>query len=364
MNTIQNFFQRVLRQAMDDHATDIHFEPFEESLEIRYRKDGMLIQLPSFPLQLKAPLAVYLKTLANLNAYNSLQPQDGRLMYDLGETQIDFRISCLPTGFGESIVLRVLNQVKLEGSLKELTMGDELVSQLKKMIQLPSGLFIVAGPTGAGKTTTLYTLLREINALKKKIITVEDPVEYPLSGVTQIQIHSEIGLTFPLALKKLLRHDPDIIMIGEVRDSATAQIAVQAALTGHLVLTTLHATDVASAIMRLLDLKVEAFLLACALKGVLAQRLVRKKCTDCANPYNSSDSNGCPQCHGTGFVGRQGIFQFVPIMQFIAEGIVKNVTSQDLEKLLYNFNMPTLKACALAAVARNETTFKEVASLC
>lgn len=386
MNSIKDFVQRILSQALAENATDIHFEPFDKFLEIRYRRDGGLVRLPSFPLQIMAPLVIYLKMLANLNAYNSLKPQDGRLTCDLGDKQIDFRISCLPTGFGESIVLRVLNQTNFKGSLKELSIRDVLASQLKRIIRLPNGLLVVTGPTGAGKTTTLYTLLREMDLIKKKIVTVEDPVEYPLEHITQVPIHTELGLTFPVALKRLLRHDPDILMIGEIRDAATAQIAVQAALTGHLVLTTLHSKDVASAIVRLLDLKVEAFLLASALKGILAQRLVRKTCLDCAiqydpNPYFLEHiakrfsneqaqeiqaqpllkGKGCSKCQGSGFYGRVGIFQFVPIIEGIRENISGRLALQGMEKLLMSCNMPLLEHSALLSVIANETTFEEIA---
>lgn len=385
MKSIVEFVQRVLDQVLAANATDIHFEPFDQFFEIRYRRDGKLFHLPSFPLQLAAPLIVYFKTLANLNAYNSLKPQDGRLTYDLGTRRVDFRISCLPTAYGESVVLRVLNQANFKESLTALSMGDTLVNQLNKMVHFPSGLIIVSGPTGAGKTTTLYTLLLEIDLLKKKVITVEDPVEYPLEGVMQVPIHAEIGLTFPVALKRLLRQDPDIIMIGEIRDAATAQIAVQATLTGHLVLTTVHSKDVASTILRLLDLKVEAFLLASALKGILAQRLVRKTCSECALPYHSNPQfldciekylpnkkkgpqmllkgKGCLKCQGTGFYGRVGIFQFVPILQSIREGICSECTVQEIEKLLSTSHMPSLEQNALLAVMENQTTFEEVVSL-
>lgn len=388
MSSIKNFVQQVLSQAIAENATDIHFEPFDRYLEVRYRKDGELIRLPSFPLQMVVPLMVYLKTLANLNAYNSLKPQDGRLTCDVGKAQVDFRISCLPTGFGESVVLRVLNQARFKGSLQELSMGDTLASQLKRIITLSNGLLVITGPTGAGKTTTLYTLLQEIDWARKKIITVEDPVEYPMQHVTQVPIHAEIGLTFPVALKRLLRHDPDIIMIGEIRDAATAQIAVQAALTGHLVLTTLHSKDVASAIIRLLDLKVEAFLLASALKGVLAQRLVRKTCLECAAPYDPDPlfwehmskycaglneniqamiqtqplirGAGCPKCQGTGFYGRVGIFQFVPIIEKIRENFSGQLALQEMEKLIIDCNMPSLEQNALLSVIDNQTSFEEI----
>ncbi|MBN8248723.1 MAG: Flp pilus assembly complex ATPase component TadA, partial [Verrucomicrobia bacterium] len=282
---IVKFVNLVLMQAVQDRASDIHFEPFEDEFKIRYRVDGALYEMSPPPKHLASPVTSRLKVMANLNISERRLPQDGRISVNIGGKQVDLRMSTLPTAFGESVVLRVLDRSAVNMELESLSLPPEIYSFTIETINQPNGIFAVTGPTGSGKTTTLYSALRRINTIDSKLLTVEDPVEFDIEGIMQVQTNEASGLTFMKALRAILRQDPDVIMIGEMRDLETAQIAIQASLTGHLVLSTLHTNDSAGAVTRLVDMGVEPFLISSTLLGVLAQRLVRKICTQCRTPF-------------------------------------------------------------------------------
>ena len=286
---IIKYVNSVLTQAIKARASDIHFEPFETEFKIRYRVDGALYEMAPPPKDLAVPIVSRIKVISNLNIAEKRLPQDGRIQTVLGGKPIDLRVSTLPTQFGESVVLRVLDRSAVNLDLEALNIPPDIYKYICQVIQKPNGIFIVTGPTGSGKTTTLYSCLRRINTIDTKILTVEDPVEYELEGIMQVAAHESIGLDFARALRAFLRQDPDKIMVGETRDLETAQIAIQASLTGHLVLTTLHTNDAPGAITRLIDMGVEPFLIASSVEGVLAQRLVRKICVECKTSYEPSE---------------------------------------------------------------------------
>jgi type IV pilus assembly protein PilB len=271
----------ILGRAIRERASDIHFEPFENEFKVRYRRDGTLVEMAPPPKKYALPITSRLKVLANLNIAERRVPQDGRLKLNLAGRAVDLRVSTLPTQFGESVVMRVLDQSAVQLSITDLGMSDHLVAAVQEIVRRPNGIFVVTGPTGSGKTTTLYSALRLINTPDLKLLTAEDPVEYEIDGVVQVGICPPVGLTFSAALRSFLRQDPDVIMVGEIRDLETAQIAVQASLTGHLVLSTLHTNDASGAVTRLVDMGIEPFLIASSLEGVLAQRLVRRVCPSC-----------------------------------------------------------------------------------
>ncbi len=330
----------VLSRAVVEGASDVHFEPFEHEFRIRYRVDGTLRELPAPARQFALPVISRLKVLANLNIAERRVPQDGRIHHRVGGRVVDLRLSTLPTQFGESVVLRVLDQSAVRLSLGELGLPAAVRAALETAIRRPNGIVVVTGPTGAGKTTTLYACVQALNRPDAKLLTIEDPVEYEIYGIMQVPVHAGSGLTFARALRAFLRQDPDIVMVGEIRDLETAQIAIQAALTGHLVLTTLHTNDAASAVTRLLDLGVEPFLVASALEGVLAQRLLKRICPACrqavpldtrmADELGLADCHsrpvfvgrGCGECAQTGYRGRLGIFEFLPVSESLRERIV------------------------------------------
>lgn len=315
--SVSRFIEETLNYVVEANASDLHFESSTNELKIRYRKDGVFIDLPGLPKELERKVLAHLKSIAHLNVAENRKPQDGRMTLEIGDKLLNFRVSTIPVQFGESLVLRILNPCSKLFRLKELGLNDQLIESIRKIVKRPHGIFIVTGPTGAGKTTTLYSLLRDVYSSKKKYLTVEDPVEYLIPGVSQVSTNNAIGLTFAKVLKAFLRHDPDIIMVGEIRDLETAQIAVQASLTGHLVLTTLHTGSAASAVARLIDLGLAPCLIASSLQGILAQRLIRIFCDNCK-------SEGCDECAGTGFRGRTGIFEFMPISQSLRHLISEN----------------------------------------
>jgi type IV pilus assembly protein PilB len=377
---IIRFVNLVLAQAIRDHASDIHFEPFEHDFRVRYRIDGALHELAPPPRALALPIISRLKVLANVNIAERRVPQDGRIRLTLGGRAVDLRLSTLPTQFGESVVLRVLDQSAGRLELDEIGLPDQVRAGVEAVIRRPNGIFIVTGPTGSGKTTTLYSCLKRLNSVESKVLTVEDPVEYEIDGLMQVPVNLAAGLTFSRALRTFLRQDPDIVMVGEVRDVETAQIAIQASLTGHLVLTTLHTNDAASAVTRLMDMGVEPFLLASTVEAVLAQRLLRRICPACRTAYRPSEAllrqldvapgslagrdfhrgAGCPECHQTGYRGRIGLFEFLPMTDALRELTVKGVSLVDLKKQAVTEGLVTLRDAGLAALLAGHTTVEEV----
>ncbi|GAB5562133.1 MAG: ATPase, T2SS/T4P/T4SS family [Synoicihabitans sp.] len=377
---IVRFVNLVLAQAVKDGASDVHFEPFEVDYKIRYRVDGALYELAPPPKHLALPISSRLKVLANLNIAERRVPQDGRIKITLNGRPVDLRVSTLPTQFGESVVLRVLDQGAVQLDLSQLGMPTRIEAGVKNVLKRPNGIFIVTGPTGSGKTTTLYSALRELNETDRKLLTAEDPVEYEIEGIMQVPINPAIGLTFERALRTFLRQDPDVIMVGEIRDLETAQIAIQASLTGHLVLATLHTNDAAGAITRLADMGVESFLISSSLEGVLAQRLVRRICEGCKtsaqfDPHVAEQlglsanegerlhcfrGEGCAACSGTGYQGRHGLFEWMPITSALREEISRGVSTLELRRKAMDNGMETLRTAGIAAIQEGITTVEEV----
>ncbi len=375
---VSDYVDQVLHQAVSEGASDIHFEPFEEEFKIRYRVDGELIELPSPPLRLTQAMTSRLKVLAQMNIAETRVPQDGRIQMQVLENSIELRVSSLPTQNGESIVCRILDRTTITLDLDGLGLSSSLQQRVQELIKCPNGVFLVTGPTGAGKTTTLYAALRELNTTDTKILTAEDPIEYDIEGVMQVAIHEKIGLTFDKVLRSLLRQDPDILLVGEIRDPETAQMTIQSALTGHFVLSTLHTNDAAGAITRLIDMGVEPFLITSALQGVLAQRLVRRLCAVCREPYTPSPSivsqlgiavlevpvfyraSGCVECDYTGYNGRQGIFELLTIDTAMHPSIIDKAPSIELKKHALASGMRTLRQDALHHLYAGVTTVEEV----
>ena len=377
---IIKFVNTVLTQAIKARASDIHFEPFEHEFKIRYRVDGALYEMAPPPKSLAIPITSRIKVMSNLNIAERRVPQDGRIQTVIGGRSVDLRVSSLPTQFGESVVLRVLDRSAVNLDLETLSMPPHIYNYICEVIEKPNGIFIVTGPTGSGKTTTLYSCLRRINTIDSKILTVEDPVEYELEGIMQVPAHEGIGLTFARALRAFLRQDPDRILIGETRDLETAQIAIQASLTGHLVLTTLHTNDAPGAVTRLIDMGVEPFLISSSLEGILAQRLIRKICPNCKTAYEPSEAvleqiglsahevgdksfyygRGCEQCHQTGYKGRKGIYELLDVTEPIRELITQRAPSVVIRQKAIELGMATLRADGLRNIFDGETTIEEV----
>ena len=377
---IIKFVNTVLTQAIKARASDIHFEPFEHEFKIRYRVDGALYEMAPPPKSLAIPITSRVKVMSNLNIAERRIPQDGRIQTVLGGRSVDLRVSTLPTQFGESVVLRVLDRSAVNLDLETLHMPPYIFNYICDVINKPNGIFIVTGPTGSGKTTTLYSCLRRINTIDTKILTVEDPVEYELEGIMQVPAHEGIGLIFARALRAFLRQDPDKIMIGETRDLETAQIAIQASLTGHLVLTTLHTNDAPGAVTRLIDMGVEPFLIASSLEGILAQRLIRKICPGCKTPYEPSEAvleqiglsahevgdknfyygSGCDLCSHTGYKGRKGIYELLDVTEPIRDLINQRAPSVVIRQKAIELGMATLRADGLRNIFDGETTIEEV----
>jgi type IV pilus assembly protein PilB len=374
------FVNLVLSQAIRDQASDIHFEPFEHEFKIRYRIDGALYEMAPPPKALAMPIISRVKVLANLNIAERRVPQDGRIKLTLAGRAVDLRVSTLPTQFGESVVLRVLDQSAVQLDLAQLTMPASIEASVREIIQRPNGIVVVTGPTGSGKTTTLYSCLKELNSPDVKILTVEDPVEYEIDGIMQVPVNYAADLSFARALRAFLRQDPDVVMIGEVRDLETAQIAIQASLTGHLVLSTLHTNDAPGAVTRLIDMGIEPFLLASTLEAVLAQRLVRRLCSDCRQPYEPSDavlraagisrrqlggrpfyeSKGCPACHHGGYRGRRGIFEMLKVNDPLRDLVVSGASLVQLRQQAIAHGMVPLREAGLQAILAGETSLEEV----
>lgn len=377
---IIRYVDLVLFQAIKEKASDIHFEPFETEFQIRYRVDGALYAMDPPPAHLALPIISRVKVMANLNIAEKRVPQDGRIVKKVGDHHVDMRVSSLPTTYGESVVLRVLDSSSVNLSLDALSLPGEVDSYIRETIEKPNGIFVVTGPTGAGKTTTLYAALREINRIDTKILTAEDPVEYDVDGIIQIPVNESIGLTFARVLRAFLRQDPDKILVGEIRDLETAQIAIQASLTGHLVLSTLHTNDAAGAVTRLIDMGTEPFLVAASLEGVLAQRLVRRICADCKADYEPNEATvtqlglsanelgdkrfftgvGCETCGGSGYRGRRGLFELLNITDPIKELITERAPSVVIKHKAVELGMRTLREDGLSNIYDGTTTIEEV----
>jgi type IV pilus assembly protein PilB len=377
---IIKFVNLVLFQAVQDRASDIHFEPFEDEFKIRYRVDGALYEMAPPPKHLATPVTSRLKVMANLNISERRLPQDGRIAINLGGKQIDLRISTLPTQFGESVVLRVLDRSAVNLNLDNLGLPKFILEYSKRAIQEPNGIFVVTGPTGSGKTTTLYSCLRECNTIDVKILTAEDPVEFDIEGIMQVAVNEAVGMTFMKALRSFLRQDPDIIMLGEMRDLETSQIAIQASLTGHLVLSTLHTNDAPGAVTRLVDMGVEPFLISSSLMAVLAQRLVRTICKKCRTPFEPTESQltmlnlsphdlgdkvfyygrGCQNCNDTGYKGRKGIFELLVMNDALRNLVNERAPTVVVRQKAVELGMVTLREDGLRGIFDGETTIEEV----
>ncbi len=377
---IIRYVDLVLYQAIKEKASDIHFEPFENDFKIRYRVDGGLYEMAPPPMHLALPILSRVKVMANMNIAERRVPQDGRIVKQVGDKQVDMRVSSLPTHHGESIVLRVLDRSSVNLSLENLGLPPHIFEYIGDTIEKPNGIFIVTGPTGAGKTTTLYAALRRINTIDAKLLTAEDPVEYDIDGIIQIPINEAIGLDFPRVLRAFLRQDPDRIMIGEMRDKETATIGIQAALTGHLVLSTLHTNDAPGAVTRLVDMGCEPFLVSASLEGILAQRLVRTICKECKVPYEPNEAilnqlgvsatelgdkqfftgQGCDVCGQTGYKGRRGLYELLNVTDPIRELITARAPSVVLKQKAMELGMNTLREDGLRNIYQGFTTIEEV----
>lgn len=350
-----------LFQASQSRASDIHVEPYEHEVKVRFRIDGVLYTRSTFPKQYFASMVSRLKIMAKLNIAERRLPQDGRSRIKVGDREIDTRVSTIPTAWGERVVLRLLDESGARYGLEQIGFEPETERQFRRLISRPHGIILLTGPTGSGKTTTLYGAITELNCDDRNIMTVEDPIEYRLPGVSQTQVMPKIGLTFAACLRHILRQDPDVIMIGEIRDLETARIAIQAALTGHLVLSTLHTNDAASAVTRLVDMGIEPYLVSSSLLGIMAQRLVRRVCPECGGGVDkTSAANACPNCGGTGYRGRMGIFELLAVDDELRELILADARAQSVRQAGLKKGMCTLRDDGLCKVARGMTTTEEV----
>ena len=352
----------MLSQALEQGASDIHVEPEETRTVIRFRVDGILHHYLELPLSDYPAVASRIKLIGNLNIAESRLPQDGRTNFQLGSYDIDIRISTIPVMKGESIVMRLLRKDSMRFDLSELGMSTEMKSKFETLIEIPHGIILVVGPTGSGKTTTLYSIMNRLNNAERKIITIEDPVEYKLPGLSQMQINHKIGLNFASGLRHIVRQDPDVILVGEIRDKETAEIAINAALTGHLVLSTLHTNDAVGAITRLQDMGVESFLISSVLCGVLSQRLARKICKFCDG---SGKKNGtkCKHCNGSGFKGRTGVYELLLIDDMLRDAINNHLSGTQLLDIAVKNGMVPLLEDGLFKVEQNITTKAEILRL-
>jgi len=380
-NPVKKLLNLVLLQAIRDKASDIHFEPFEEEYKMRYRIDGVLYEMIPPPKYIAAALSSRIKVMASLDIAERRLPQDGRISLTVQGNPVDLRVSVLPTMFGESVVLRVLDRSQVSFDLEKLGLRSDDIKVVRQLIDKPNGIIIVTGPTGCGKTTTLYSALNELNSIDTKIITTEDPVEYDMDGMIQVQMKPAIGLTFARCLRSILRQDPDIILVGEIRDLETAEIAAQASLTGHLVFTTLHTNDAPGSIARLLDLGVEPFLLTATIEGIVSQRLVRRICSSCKTAFEPDEAQlrdlhlteeeikgkkfyygrGCSKCNGTGYKGRVGLFEMMVFNDEIRELVMNRASTNVLRVAAQKAGMRQLRDNGLALLYDGITTVDEVA---
>jgi type IV-A pilus assembly ATPase PilB len=370
----------IISRAIERRASDIHFEPFEDHFRVRYRIDGVLHDVESPPKRLQAAIISRVKIMAKLNIAERRLPQDGRIMLRVKGKEIDFRVSSVPTIHGESTVLRILDKSSIVLDIEALGFSGDILEEFKGLIENPHGIILVTGPTGSGKTTTLYSALSELNKETENIITAEDPIEYNFMGINQVQMHEEIGLTFASSLRSFLRQDPDIIMVGEIRDFETAQIAVQAALTGHLVLSTVHTNDAPGTISRLIDMGIEPFLISSAIVLILAQRLIRKTCMECREPvkvhpqllidlgippdevksFPVYKGKGCSLCNNTGYKGRVGLYEVMPMKEEVKELVLSRASTSEVKKEAMRLGMKTLRQSGIAKIKEGVTTIEEV----
>ena len=377
---IVRFVDVILYQAIKAEASDIHFEPFEKEFKIRYRVDGSLYEMSPPPQNLATPVISRVKIMSGLNISERRRPQDGRISMKIAGRPVDLRVSCLPTAYGESVVLRVLDRSVVNLDLEVLGIGSAVMAAIRDIIHMPNGIFVVTGPTGSGKTTTLYSCLKEVNIIEDKILTAEDPVEYDLEGIIQLPINDSIGMTFHRALRAFLRQDPDRIMLGEIRDIETAQMAIQASLTGHFVFSTLHTNDAAGTITRLIDMGVEPFLINSSLEGVLGQRLIRKVCSNCKTSFEPTDEDllqleidredvgdrkfyygkGCEACNQTGYKGRKALTELLIVNNEIRELIMKRSPTLVLKEKARELGMRTMREDGVRTILDGDTTMEEV----
>jgi type IV pilus assembly protein PilB len=377
---VRKLINMVFLLGIKDRASDIHFEPFEDEYKMRYRADGTLYEMVPPPRHLANAIATRIKVMSNLDIAERRLPQDGRIELNVGGNPVDMRVSVLPTMFGESVVVRVLDRTVVSLDLNKIGMEPEMLAQFRFLISKPNGIMLVTGPTGAGKTTTLYSALNELNVISDKIITTEDPIEYDIDGIIQVPINHEIGLTFASALRSILRQDPDKILVGEIRDLETAQIAVQASLTGHIVFSTLHTNDAPSTITRLRDMGLEPYLITATVEGILAQRLVRKICEDCRTEFEPSAEmlmelnlrpedvkdqkfyygRGCDRCNNTGHRGRTGIYELLVINDDIRDMITAGASTDELRVACLKSGMQSLRESGMRALFKGQTTIDEI----
>ncbi|HYC99831.1 MAG TPA: ATPase, T2SS/T4P/T4SS family [Phycisphaerales bacterium] len=379
-NKVIKLLNLVLLQAIKDRASDIHFEPFEGEFKMRYRIDGVLYEMHPPPKELATAITSRIKVMAKLDIAERRLPQDGRVELTVGGGPVDLRVSVLPTMYGESVVMRVLDRSNVQLALDRIGMREDDLVTFRRLINKPNGIVLVTGPTGSGKTTSLYAALAELNDIETKILTAEDPVEYDIDGLCQVQVNNEVELTFAKALRSFLRQDPDVILVGEIRDLETAEIAVQASLTGHLVLSTLHTNDAPSSIIRLVDLGVEPFLLTATLEGVVAQRLARTICPKCKQAYTPSEEElmelslrpddvvgkqffrgaGCQNCYSSGYRGRMAIFEIMGVDDHMRDLIMNKQSTNMLRSYARKLGMRTLRECGLLAIYEGQTTIDEI----
>jgi len=381
--SIIRFVNQILIEAIQLRATDVHIEPFENELRIRYRIDGVLkeVSIPPDVRRFQAAIISRIKILSHLDIAEKRLPQDGRIKIKIDNVEVDVRVSVIPMLYGEAIVLRLLSRSSVLLGLEDLGMGPEDFRTFSRLLDLPYGIILVTGPTGSGKTTTLYAALSQINDIERKIITIEDPVEYHLRGINQIQVSTKAGLTFASGLRSILRHDPDVILVGEIRDRETAEIAVQASLTGHLVFSTLHTNDAPGALTRLVDMGIEPYLVASTLEGVIAQRLVRMICPNCAEEYTPANperlrvelgavmpdrllrGRGCPGCSGMGYLGRKGIFEQMVVTQELRHAITEGASHARIREIALKNGMKILREDGIRYVRDGRTTIEELLRL-
>jgi type IV pilus assembly protein PilB len=379
-NAVIRFVNLVLYQGVVDRASDIHIEPFEKDFKIRYRVDGALYEMKAPDVSMAPAIISRVKIMGGLNIAERRVPQDGRIAITVAGRPVDLRVSCLPTAHGESVVMRILDRGAVSLDLENVGLPEDVYEQITMDIEKPNGIIVVTGPTGSGKTTTLYSILRRINQVDTKLLTAEEPVEYDMEGIVQVPINYETGNTFPKVLRAFLRQDPDVMMIGEIRDLETAEIAIQAALTGHLVFSTLHTNDAAGAVMRFVDMNVAPYMVASTLEGVLGQRLLRTCCKDCKEAYNPDEETldrisltadqiggrpfyfgkGCKTCNGTGYKGRKGIFEYLRISNPIRELINNRAPTLIIREKARELGMRTMREDGVRAILDGYTTVDEV----
>lgn len=377
---VRKLLNMVLLLAIKDHASDVHFEPFEDEFRIRIKAEGVLYEMVPPPRHLAFAITTRIKVMANLDIAERRMPQDGRIELMVGGHPVDLRVSVLPTIFGESVVMRVLDRSVVNLSLENVGMDDSMLSSFRSAIDRPNGIVLVTGPTGSGKTTTLYSSLTELNDIKDKLITTEDPVEYDIDGIVQIPIDTDVGVTFASCLRAILRQDPDTILVGEVRDLETAEIAIQAALTGHLVFSTLHTNDAPATVTRLKDMGIQPFMICATVEAILAQRLVRRVCTKCREEAEVSSSmlfdlgmkeediqgktfykgTGCENCNNTGYKGRIALFELMVLNDTLREMVMSNASTDELRDEATKFGMTPLREFGIAVAADGITTLDEV----